>query len=257
MSVWDELGDGIFRRRYEVLDQNIGLIVGAEEAVVIDTRSHHVHADELRRDIAALTGVPVTLVVNTHMHWDHAFGNSRFRESKIIGHVRCRSRLIRDGETMRNATIAEMPDDWAEPLREVKIVPPEITFEQEMILMVEDRQIRLSYFGRAHTDSDIIVTVDDVLFAGDLIEQGAPPAFGDSYPAEWPVTLGAVLAATSTVWVPGHGDVVDRAFVEQQKGELTEVARLIKQRQAEKADGFSEAPYPADVMEQAWNRRDA
>ena len=257
MSVWDELGDGIFRRRYEVLDQNIGLIVGAEEVIVIDTRSHNVHADELRRDIASLTSVPVTEVINTHMHWDHAFGNSRFPESKIIGHVRCRSRLIQDGETMRNATIANMPDEWAEPLRDVKIVPPQITFEEEMILMVEDRQIRLSYFGRAHTDSDITVLVDEVLFAGDLIEQGAPPAFGDSYPAEWPRTLGAVLSAAATVWVPGHGDVVDRAFVEEQRGELAEVARLIKQRQADETEGFTGAPYSAAVMAQAWSRRDA
>ena len=158
---------------------------------------------------------------------------------------------------MRQATIASMPDEWAEPLRDVKIVPPQITFEEEMILMVEDRQIRLSYFGRAHTDSDITVLVDDVLFAGDLIEQGAPPAFGDSYPAEWPRTLEAVLAAAATVWVPGHGDVVDRSFVEQQAGELAEVARLIKQRQTEDSDGFGESPYSAAVMEQAWSRRDA
>ena len=257
MSVWDELGNGIFRRRYEVLDQNIGLIVGAEEAVVIDTRSHHVHADELRRDIASLTSVPVTEVINTHMHWDHTFGNSRFPKSKIIGHVRCRSRLQRDGEKMRQATIASMPDEWAEPLQDVKIMPPQITFEEEMILMVEDRQIRLSYFGRAHTDSDITVLVDDVLFAGDLIEQGAPPAFGDSYPAEWPRTLEAVLTAAATVWVPGHGDVVDRSFAEHQKDELAEVAGLIKQRQTEDSDGFGESPYSAAVMEQAGSRRDA
>ena len=65
MSVWNELGDGVFRRRYETLDQNIGLNVGS--AIVIDTRSHHDHADELRSDIATVTSVPGSTAINTHM----------------------------------------------------------------------------------------------------------------------------------------------------------------------------------------------
>lgn len=257
MSVWNELGDGVFRRRYEALDQNIGLIVGSEEAIVIDTRSHHIHADELRFDIRTLTNVPFTTVINTHMHWDHAFGNARFPESRIIGHVRCRSRLIEDGERMRNATIAEMPEEWRQPLAEVEIVPPDTTFDDEMTFDIDDRPIRLAYHGRGHTDNDIIVMIDDVLFAGDLIEQGAPPSFGDSYPAQWPPTLDSVLIETAGVWVPGHGDVVDREFVREQRSHLGDVARLVAERAASGADRFPPGPYPAAVMEQAWERRSA
>jgi glyoxylase-like metal-dependent hydrolase (beta-lactamase superfamily II) len=257
MSPWDELGDGIFRRRYETLDQNIGLIAGSDEAIVIDTRSHHVHADELRRDVARLTKVPVTTVINTHMHWDHAFGNARFPGCRIIGHVTCRSRLIEDGEKMRNATIAQLPEEWHEPLRGVEIVPPDTTFENSMTIDLDDRQIRLAHFGRGHTDNDIAVMIDDILFAGDLIEQGAPPAFGDSYPKEWPSTLGQLLKEAAPVWVPGHGDVVDRPFVENQRDELAQVARLIEQRMKDNAESFRAGPYSAAVLEQAWERRTA
>ena len=60
-----------------------------------------------------------------------------------------------------------------------------------------------------------------MVFAGDLVEQGAPPSIGpDSVVDEWPTTLGALLALTPRVVVPGHGDPVDPAFVAAQRDRL-------------------------------------
>jgi glyoxylase-like metal-dependent hydrolase (beta-lactamase superfamily II) len=71
-----------------------------------------------------------------------------------------------------------------------------------------------------------VVLVPDVgvAVAGDLVEQGAPPWFGDSYPLEWPDTLTALLPRLGPVVVPGHGDVVDPAFVAAQRDDLAVVA---------------------------------
>ena len=46
------------------------------------------------------------------------------------------------------------------------------------------REVRLAYLGRGHTDNDIVISIPDadVLCAGDLLENGAPPYFGDGYP---------------------------------------------------------------------------
>src|SRR5690606_20761345 len=67
-----------------------------------------------------------------------------------------------------------------------------------------------------------------VVFAGDLVEEGADPAMEDSYPLEWAATLRTLLAKPAAelcdVWVPGHGRVVDRAFVEAQCAQLTQMA---------------------------------
>ena len=54
----------------------------------------------------------------------------------------------------------------------------------------------------------------NVLFAGDLIENGAPPSFGDGYPIDWPATVERLLPLATGAVVPGHGAVGDRAFVE-------------------------------------------
>ena len=85
---WREVGDRVWVRRYESLDQTIGVIGGDAGLVVIDTRASHRLADELRADLAQLPGA-LAAVVNTHGHWDHAFGNARFLPAPIWGHVRC------------------------------------------------------------------------------------------------------------------------------------------------------------------------
>ena len=90
------------------------------------------------------------------------------------------------------------------------------------------RTVALQHPGRGHTDHDVVVHVPDaaVVFAGDLVEQGAPPDLGDAVVAEWPATLDALLALQPAVVVPGHGDPVDPAFVAAQRAELAEVAAL-------------------------------
>ena len=85
MSSWVEIGVRVFVRRYAYFDQNIGVVLGGEEAMVIDTRSTHVQAREILADLRDLTRAPVTVVVNTHGHFDHAFGNRVFRPATIWG----------------------------------------------------------------------------------------------------------------------------------------------------------------------------
>ena len=58
-----------------------------------------------------------------------------------------------------------------------------------------------------------------VLFAGDLIENGNVPFFGDGYPLDWPATAAAIVPLVGDgVVVPGHGDHAGRDFAERQAG---------------------------------------
>ena len=67
-----------------------------------------------------------------------------------------------------------------------------------------------------------------VVFAGDLVEEGAPPAFEDALPAEWPATLGRLHALARGPVVPGHGAVVDAGFVGAQREELLAVLTALR-----------------------------
>ena len=222
-----ELGPGVFALRYRFYDQQIGVVVGPDGVLVIDTRSTHAQAAELRTDIARLTPLPVSIVVNTHGHYDHCFGNRPFRPAAIWGHIRCVAMLERTGERQRAEMRAEAPALAAE-LDEVVIDPPDRTFDEAATIDLGDRPVELRYLGRGHTDNDIAVRLPDdgVLFAGDLLENGAPPYFGDGYPMDWPATVEALGRIAPDVVVPGHGDVADRPFATAQLEDLRAVAML-------------------------------
>ena len=125
---------------------------------MIDTRSTHVQAREILDDLRELTADPVTVVVDTHGHFDHAFGNHVFRPATIWGHERCVTFLERTGEARRG------PDRCGEPaiaadIAEVVIDPPDRTFAETAHVEVGGRRVELRYLGRGHTDHDIVISV--------------------------------------------------------------------------------------------------
>ena len=110
---------------------------------------------------------------------------------------------------------------------------PTHTFSSAVQLDLGDRAVELIHPGRGHTAGDLVVRVPDadVLLGGDLVEESDPPFIGDdSWPLEWPMTLDLVLGlmTDATVVVPGHGQVVDKEFVQDQRTELGVIAETIR-----------------------------
>jgi len=252
MSAWSEVGRGVFVRRYEFYDQNIGVVVGDDGVLVVDTRVSHRQADEILADLRKLTPLPVRAVVNTHGHSDHAFGNHRFRPAPIWGH-QLAVPMIRDGDSQRREIVAAMPD-LADELAEVIFDPPDRTFAKaaDVTFDAGSRRVELRYLGRGHTDNDIVVLVPDadVLFAGDLLENDATPFFGDGYPMDWPATVECLVDLVRGSVVPGHGTVGDRGFAVRQMTEfrtVAELATLVDRGVIDLDSAVLRTPYPADA----------
>ena len=250
-SRWLEIGDRVFVRRYRFYDQGIVAVLGGDTALVVDTRTTPAQAREILDDLRDLGSPRVGIVVNTHGHYDHVFGNAVFRPAVIWGHERCRTMIELTGETQREKASRDMPALAAE-LAEVMLDPPDRVFGGAATIDLDGREVRLAYLGRGHTDNDIVVSIPDadVLCAGDLLENGAPPWFGDGYPMDWPATAERVLALTgdSTVVSPGHGDHAGRAFVEASLAQLQAIASLATRVNAGDLDieaAIAGAPYPA------------
>ena len=248
---WQEVGDRVFTRRYRFFNQQIGAVLADRDVLIVDTRSTPAQAREIVADLRELTRDPVSVVVDTHWHFDHAFGNGTFRPASIWGHARTVDRLLSRGR----ATIEEVAEEIpaiASDIREVTIDPPDRTFEDRATVELRGRAVDLHYLGRGHTDTDIVIVVPDaaVLFAGDLVEGQAPPGFGDSYPLEWPATVERMLSLVSGSVVPGHGNVAGRAFVEDQLDGFRALAGLARRIHAGDLDiesAIEAAPFDADA----------
>jgi glyoxylase-like metal-dependent hydrolase (beta-lactamase superfamily II) len=260
MSEWTEVGDRVFVKRYAFYDQNIGVVLGDASALVIDTRLSHRQAEETIADIRAITPLVVRVVVNTHGHSDHCFGNHVFRPAEIWGHDRCVTMIRSAGERQRSQVAAALPDLAAE-LADVVLDPPERTFAESATVEIDPggRSVELSYLGRGHTDNDIVVRVpdSDVLFAGDLLENDATPYFGDAFPIDWPGTVEHLVELATGLVVPGHGSIGDRGFVVRQMTEfraIAELARLVHDGRLDLDAAVIRTPYRADTALDPLNR---
>ena len=255
MTGWREVADGVLVRRHAELDLNCGLVVGEGACLVIDTRSHLREAADLITAVRSVTPHPWT-VVNTHAHYDHCFGNAAFRPASVWGSRGCAAALLATGEQQRADVVARLRaagDPAAGLVRAAPVDPPDHLVDDVAVLDVGGREVVLRFLGRGHTDHDLVVEVEtpderSVVFAGDLVEQGAPPAFDDAFPAEWPATLGRLHALARGAVVPGHGAVVDAAFVGAQREELLAVLAAVR---AVRWDG---GPYDRATMHTAASR---
>ncbi|TNM41219.1 MBL fold metallo-hydrolase [Nocardioides albidus] len=239
-----EVADRVWVLRVPSYDVNLVAVGGERGLVVVDTLAT---AHEARAAIAAIGDLRagrVVAVVNTHDHFDHVLGNATFKE-------RYDDPPVHATEEAAARTPAEAP-------------PADHTLSSAAVIDLGDRQVELVHPGRGHTAGDLVVRVPDadVLLAGDLVEESAPPSLGsDSWPLEWPQTLDLVLGLTtpSTVVVPGHGGVVDRRFVEQQCDDLRAVAETIRDlatRGVPEADALASAawPFPVEALHHAIGR---
>jgi glyoxylase-like metal-dependent hydrolase (beta-lactamase superfamily II) len=245
---WHEVGDGVFIRRYPFLDQTIGAVVGRDRVLIVDTRATSLQARELIGDIRQLTRLP-WVVANTHVHFDHAFGNAAFRPCEIWAHAGCADALRLNGPAQRENVVRWVPD-LARELNGTPLDPPDRTFDEWAELDLGGRVAVLRHLGRGHTDHDVVVHVPDtgVVLAGDLVEQGAPPGFEDSFPLDWPATLGQLLDLADGVVIPGHGEPVSGDFVAGQLAEIAFLAETARRTWPELRDAghdpHGHAPHP-------------
>ena len=226
--MFDELADGVFRRHYEFLRLNIGVVIGEDGVLIIDSRESHEAGAELAADIRTLTTMPVRWIVNTHWHWDHVFGNAMFPDATIWGHRICHERLSEDSEAGKMDARRWMPEDRWDEIDRVVLVAPTETFEAMASIDTGVGIVRMSFHGRGHTDNDVVIQVDDVTFMGDLVEHGGAPNMGDGYLLDWPATLFAIEPTAGVVVVPGHGDVGTREWLVAQRADMEEAAERLR-----------------------------
>ena len=216
LEPWRELRSGVYLTVAQPESVNLGLIVGSQVTLLVDTGSSQAQGRALRASITPVTDRPLAAVVVTHWHYDHAFGLGAFADVPRIAHESLHSRLA---SAEAAAEAKRLGVDLAE------VGQPTVELAVATALDLGDRRVEIAHLGRGHTDGDLVIVVPDadVVFAGDLIESAGPPSFGDdSVPDEWPATLDAVLGlmTANTLAVPGHGQPVGREFVFEQRGQI-------------------------------------
>lgn len=221
MASWyrvEELAPGV----YAVVDvdggwfrSNSGIIDMGGYTLLVDTQYNEPRARQLASIITRDLGLPEPLiVVNTHHHGDHTFGNHVFKAPKA---------MHRHAASMVEALAPHTPGIYKAFFPHLdftgsRYTRPEIVVGDEGLILQGGRGgVKVSYEGPAHTLGDMVVWVEwaQVAFIGDLVFNGVTPLAIDGSVQAWLRSLESLRERLGG-WtiVGGHGppaglDVVD------------------------------------------------
>lgn len=140
-------------------DLNIYLIIGKKYNYIIDTGLGSFSIDQVKEYIK--NDNKETIVINTHYHWDHVWGNGSLRDCIIVSHKLCREMIQSKWEEM-----IQKNNQYC--YGEVEMYLPNLLFEEELYF-AEDK-IKL-FHTPGHTLDSISVLDEEeaVLFLGDNV----------------------------------------------------------------------------------------
>ena len=183
---------------------NIGVILGTRRACVIDSGGCFLWGQRLREAIRRLTALPITHLIQTHMHPDHIFGAAAFRQDKpvILGHRNLPNALAARETYYRRRLTEELGDLAA---GSVAVQPTQLVSTATEIDL-GDRVLRVTAHPTAHTDNDLSVLdlQTQTLWAGDLVFMQRVPALDGSL-LGWLKVMDDLARIPAARVVPGHG----------------------------------------------------
>ena len=212
-----------------------GVIVGPQWAVVIDTLALPEETLGMREFIEHELGVQVRYVINTHYHADHTWGNCFFPGATVIGHAKCYELLIERGIPSLEAARKQNPN-----LRQVKIIPPHMTFASgELTMRVGKKNLVISQsFGHSDDGISVLVEEDRVLFAGDAFM--SLPYIVDGNVDDMLASIKRIGRMGLENIIQGHGDIILRgeidAAVKENLNYLTNIKKAVKSAGRRKSD---------------------
>lgn len=183
---------------------NLGVVIG-DRVAVIDAGVSRAEGQALYVALRRLTDRPVSHVILTHLHPDHILGAQVLAEAgaEIVAHAALPAGLeVRGPVYLDNIRRLYPPAEWIG----TQIVPPDRLVEDRMQIDLGGRELQLTAFGPAHTDSDLTVfdSASQTLFAGDLIFRGLTPVVDGSLRG-WLDWMGRDPDPMPRIIVPGHG----------------------------------------------------
>ncbi|MEV0096573.1 MBL fold metallo-hydrolase [Streptomyces sp. NPDC050738] len=229
---WERLGPDVGRRRLPTWDATVGLVVGEGTALLFDTGSSLREGAEIRAQAEQLVGRRVTHIALSHPHFDHVLGTAVFSGTEVYGAAGLDALFARGADELASDAVRQgVPETEAAEAADLLVRPHHAVCGEWTLDLGGGRQVLLANIGPAHSGHDLVAVVSTtppIVFCGDLVEEsGEPQAGPDAVPAQWPAALDRLLAlgGEDARYVPGHGAVVDAAFVRAQRDALA--ARIV------------------------------
>lgn len=186
---------------------NIHLILGEKSVYIIDTGLGSKHIKDVMEYLK--DNKKQIIIINTHHHWDHIWGNYMFKENQIISHSLCKELIRLNWQEM-----IETKGKYV--MGQTELCLPTTTFEEE--LYFQEDHIRLLY-SPGHTkdsisvldEEDKVINIGDNI--GDDMEDLVPSIKTDL--EVYINTLKKYISLNAIHFVSGHNRVTDKNVVNE------------------------------------------
>jgi glyoxylase-like metal-dependent hydrolase (beta-lactamase superfamily II) len=189
----------------------------------------------------------VAYLINTHGHPDHTGGNSIFSDAVIVGHKNCSDEIsqqwkepykvktsllkIVNNYEKELGTLGQGTAEWNnvfcqktryqyaynDVLKNISVTKPNLTFSDSLDIDIGDVKFNLIYFGKAHSESDIIVHIPEmkILMVGDLFSKYGRPGIPDMnklFSEKWMTAEKWIENRMNNIEIiiTGHGEILSK-----------------------------------------------
>lgn len=191
-----------------------------------------------------------SFVINTHWHGDHTGSNGYWGErgSVIVAHTNVRLRMSSRQEMKALDMIVEPSPAAALPV---------VTYGDSLVLHFNGDDIEVQHFPQGHTDGDstVFFSNENVVHLGDHFFKDAFPfvdlGSGGSV-SGYIANIATLLSRvdSSTVIVPGHGSIADKADLKRYQAMLMETTTAVK---ASLSSGSTIAQVVEQGLDKKWS----
>jgi len=205
---------------------NFGFVTTSDGIVMID--SPHKPSDALKLKAEIEKRGRLRYIINTEPHGDHWTGNGFF-DAPVVAHEGVRTRIFNTDMEQHVARVGTFGPE--EPKLLVGYVPnaPVITFKNGMTLHVGEHTFEMIHMpGHTLYQAAICIKEEGVVFTSDNIFHKVQTWLHEAHPDLWLESLEALRKLDEEVFVPGHGTVCGKNYLDEQGSFILEWKDYVK-----------------------------
>jgi len=204
---------------------NVGIVVGKNAVLVVDTGMGTRNAETVLREVAKVGAGKSIYIVTTHVHPEHDMGAHAFpKDSKLI-RSKAEVEDIAAGAGLNLVPIFAARSELNKQLLEgAHHRDADITFDDTYVVDLGGVRAKLFAMGTNHTHGDTAVLVDGVLFSGDVAMK-PQPAFANPTATitHWLASLDRLESLKAKKIVPSHGPMGGNEIIAGYRAYLTRI----------------------------------
>ena len=205
---------------------NHGFVTTSDGIVMIDSPHKPSNAMKLKAEIESRG--QLRYIINTEPHGDHWTGNAFF-DAPVIAHEGVRTRILNTDMAEHLSRVAAFGPEEPALLRGYVHNIPINTFKNGMTLNVGDHTFQMIHMpGHTPYQAAVLIKEEGVVFTSDNIFHKVHTWLHEANPDLWLVALDSLRKLDEEIFVPGHGEVCGKGYLDEQGTFISEWKEYVK-----------------------------